>query len=259
MEAHAQSGGWLCELVVGSDDARVRECEFVELLVDTGATEHVCGRHDFTHAALKNGPRPALKTATGELLKHYGTRTVDFRCQGEELRVGFTIVGVKRPILSVSRLMDRGIETSIQPGKEFLRRFDGATVEFTRRGGLFVQQCQAVVPMLLAPADEEPAGEAPDLPPTDEEMERELMGREEVEPPVAIEVRAPDEPTSDERSHLCPSSRERKQTCDTVTKPDRHTRHPMRLLLPEDRGRCSNGHSPGCHRHSVQTDGCHSS
>ena len=83
MEAHAQSG-WLCELVVGFDDARVRECEFVELLVDTGATEHVCGLHDFTHAALKNGPRLALKTTTGELLKHYGTRTVDFWCQGEE-------------------------------------------------------------------------------------------------------------------------------------------------------------------------------
>ena len=87
MEAHAQSG-WLCELVVGSDDARVRECEFVELLMDTGATEHVCGPHDFIHAALKNGLRPALKTATGELLKHYGARTVDFRCQSEELRVG---------------------------------------------------------------------------------------------------------------------------------------------------------------------------
>ena len=101
MEAHAQSG-WLCEMVVGSDDARVRECEYVELLADTGATEHVCGPHDFTHAALKNGPRPALKTATGEPLKHYGTRTVDFRCQGEELRVGFTVVDVKRPILSVS-------------------------------------------------------------------------------------------------------------------------------------------------------------
>ena len=33
------------------------------------------------------------------------------------------------------------------------------------------------------------------------EMERELMGREDVEPPVAIEVPAPDEPTSDERRH----------------------------------------------------------
>ena len=63
MEAHAQSG-WLCELVVESDDARVRECEFVEPLVDTGATEHVCGPHDFTHGALKNGPHASLKTAT---------------------------------------------------------------------------------------------------------------------------------------------------------------------------------------------------
>ena len=97
--------------------------------------------------------------------------------------------------------MDRCIESFIQAGKQFLRRFDGATVELTRRGGLFVLQCQADVPMLLAPVDEEPAGEAPDLPHVDEEMERELMGREEVEPPVAIEVPAPDEPTRDERRH----------------------------------------------------------
>ena len=62
--------------MVGSDDAQMREGEFVELLVDTGATEHVCGPHDVTHAALTSGPRPALKTATGELLKHYGPRTV---------------------------------------------------------------------------------------------------------------------------------------------------------------------------------------
>ena len=267
MDAHAQSG-WLCELVVGSDDARIRECEYVELLVDTRETQHVCGPYDFTHAALTNGPRPALKTATGELLKHYCTRTVDF----EELRVGFTVVDVKRPILSVSRLMDRRIETFIQAGKQILRRSDCATVELTRRGGLFALQCQAVVSMLLAPVDEEPAGEAPDLPPVDEEMERELMGREEVETPVAIEVLAPDEPTSDERRHhgltiatstlvqrLCPSSWGRKQTCVTITKPVKHTRHPMRLLLPGHRGRCSNGFSPGGHRHRVQTDACHSS
>ena len=97
--------------------------------------------------------------------------------------------------------MDIGIETFIQAGKQILRRFEGATVELTRRGGLFVLQCQAVVPMLLALVDEEPAVEAPDLPPVDEEMERELMGRVEVERPVAIEVPAPDEPTSDERRH----------------------------------------------------------
>ena len=250
----------------------LRECEFVELLVGTRATTHVCGPHDFTHAALKSGPRPALKTGIGELLKHYGTRTVDFRCQCEELRVGFTVVDVKRPILSVSRLTDRGIETFIQASKQILRRFDGATVELTRRGGRFVLQRQAVVPMLLALVDEEPAVKAPDLPPVDEEMERELMGREVVEPPVAIEVPAPDEPTSDERRHhglthlpdqpwcnVCVRARGRENRHVTITKPARHTRHPIRLLLLEDRGRCSNGHSPSGHRDSVQTDGCHSS
>ena len=67
--------------------------------------------------------------------------------------------------------------------------------------GILVLQCRSVVPTMLAPVDEDPAGEAPDLPPIDEEMERELIGRVEVEPPVAIEGLAPDEPTSDERRH----------------------------------------------------------
>ena len=44
-------------------------------------------------------------------------------------------------------------------------------------------------------------GEAPDLPLVDEEMERELMKREEMPPSVAIEVPAPGEPTSEERRH----------------------------------------------------------
>ena len=151
MEAHAQSGR-LSELVVGSDDARVRECGFVELLMDT-RSNRACLWATRLHSRVQRS-RPRL----GELLKLYGTRTVDFRCQGEELRVGFTVVDVKRPILGVSKLTDRGIETCIEAGKQFLRRFDGATVELTRRGGLFVLQCPAVVPMLLAPVDEEPAG-----------------------------------------------------------------------------------------------------
>ena len=83
MEDLAQSGGF-CELVTGADDTRLRESEFVELLVGRGTTKHVCGSRDFTHAALTSGPRPALKTVTGELLKHYGMRTVDIQCQGED-------------------------------------------------------------------------------------------------------------------------------------------------------------------------------
>ena len=82
MEAHAQSGR-LSELVVGSDDARVRES-----LLNFWWIQEQPGMSVGLTTSLT---RPALKTATGELLKHYGTRTVDFRCQSEELRVGFTL------------------------------------------------------------------------------------------------------------------------------------------------------------------------
>ena len=187
MEAHAQSG-WLCELVVESADARVRECEFVELLVDTGSTEHVCVPHDFTHAALNFGPRVALKTATGELLRHYGTRAVDLPVSRRRTSSGLHSCRCEATIsecLKVDGQRHRNIHPSWQADLLVRRLNSHVVVVF------FVLQCQAVVPMLLALVDEEPAGEAPDLPPIDEEMERELMGREEVEPPAAIEVPAP--------------------------------------------------------------------
>ena len=83
---------------------------------------------------------------------------MDFRCQGEELRVDTTVVDVGRPNLSISRLMDKGINTFIQAGEQILRRFDGATVD-SHVVVVFILHCQAVVPMLLAPVDEEPAEE----------------------------------------------------------------------------------------------------
>ena len=83
--------------------------------------------------------------------------------------------------------MDSGIETFIQTVKQSLRRSDGATIELARRGSLSVCNVKS---LLLAHVDDEPAGEALDLPPGDEVMERELVGREEVPPPVAIEAPA---------------------------------------------------------------------
>ena len=42
-------------------------------------------------------------------------------------------------------------------------------------------------------------GEAPSPPPVDDEMVRELVGRDEVAPPVALELPTPGEPSSNER------------------------------------------------------------
>ena len=57
------------ERLVGEYETSSGEALGVQVKCAAGATEHVCGPHDFTHAALKNGPRPALKTATGKLLR----------------------------------------------------------------------------------------------------------------------------------------------------------------------------------------------
>ena len=57
MEDQAHSG-WLCALVTDATDTQLRRNDFVELLVDTGASS-TCGRLDFTHAKLFSGPRPA--------------------------------------------------------------------------------------------------------------------------------------------------------------------------------------------------------
>ena len=80
-------------------------------------------------------------------------------------------------------MMDRGIDTFIQPGKQLLRRADGG-VELTRREGLFVLPGKVVYrPTLMAPVHAEGAVQAPGRhPKVDREMET-----EEVAPPVAHE------------------------------------------------------------------------
>ena len=77
----------------------------------------------------RNRDQDRSRPRTGELLKtlRYEGLRVSRR------RTSSQVVDVKRPILSVSRL--NGTEASktfIQAGKQFLRRFDGATVELTR-------------------------------------------------------------------------------------------------------------------------------
>ena len=76
-----------------------------------------------------------------------------------------------------------------------------AVVNLTRLGGLIVLQSPVVFrPMPLALVDEGRAGEAPRTPvEIDEAGERELMGREEVAPPVAHEHPVRGEISSDGR------------------------------------------------------------
>ena len=83
-------------------------------------------------------PPIALRNASGELLRHYGRRQVDFMSNGAPVRVVFQVVDVVRPTLSVARLKERGVKVELTTGKPTLRKADGKTLPLATRGGLFV-------------------------------------------------------------------------------------------------------------------------
>ena len=116
--------------------------------------------------------------------------------------------------------MDRGIETVIQAAEQSLRRFDGAIVELDSHVVVFsfcnvkslLRCCWHLI-----------------FPPVDDEMEREWMGREEVPPPVVIEVQAPGEPNSEERRHHGPTHLPYQSWCNVCVRArGRENRHESR-------------------------------
>ena len=156
--------------------------------------------------------------------------------------------------------MDRGIETFTHAGKQSLCRADGAVVALTRRGGLFARPCPVFFrPMLLALVDDEER-RVPRPPLVDEEMERELMGREEGAPPVtllvALELRALGEPSNDERRHHGLAHIPHQAWCHVRFRTrGREKRHESRSQVqPGTPTNPAHDHSFGSRRHSVRRD-----
>ena len=182
-------------------------------MVDSGTTETVCGPTDFPDVPIQEGARMKLRTASGQELKHYGTKTVQLKTmQGEKMSITFTVVDVVRPLLSVSKVNALGTDAhfSKDARKCYLER---ATAKGPRRLGLlpkfglfflqvvvgscFMQSpveetCLHTHPWMCAPVAEEPSEMLVDGP----------SGRELVlkEPEVSVsDVPAPKEPSPEER------------------------------------------------------------
>eukprot|EP00971_Amphidinium_carterae_P131716 2609006-Amphidinium_carterae.2 len=84
------------------------EGEEIEILVDCGSTETCCGPQHFQNIPVTPSPARALKTASGDPLRHYGHKHVCFQDSGgSRVEIDFEVCNVTRPILSVGRLVDR--------------------------------------------------------------------------------------------------------------------------------------------------------
>ena len=136
---------------------------FHEVLVDSGAERCVCPpfwARDAPHEVQLN---PCLVTASGELLDLFGCRRVNLSFAGSpaRLKVAFTILNVRRPILSVASLLKHGHGVIFDRANLYLLFRDESTKSVLRvpmeaRGNTFVVLGRSVS-SILAPVIREGA------------------------------------------------------------------------------------------------------
>ena len=89
------------------------QCRYlVWLLIDSGACDHVCLVNFCAEIpVMPSERRLAVVTADGSAVSHVGQRTVEMTLWPHDLaQVTFEVLNVIRPILSVSRLREKGFD-----------------------------------------------------------------------------------------------------------------------------------------------------
>ena len=95
------------------------------LVVDSGANVHVCPKSYATHATLKALPACwrslDLRSASGKMLKVWRMRevvynTIDLHGKVFSVKIPFVVCQVRRPLLSLAMLEDKGFHLTVKNG-----------------------------------------------------------------------------------------------------------------------------------------------
>ena len=86
------------------------------LLVDSGSGLHACPRSFGEDFPMESAEPESARTATGAPVAHFGARTVSFLFPGGiRGRTRFNVMGVAKPVLSVSELNRTGHAVTFAP------------------------------------------------------------------------------------------------------------------------------------------------
>ena len=114
------------------------------MMIDSGAARSVCPESYAKHVILsKCNDGISLVGANGGVIETYGKRRVGYRLKdGRGFSVDYTVAKVRRPVVSVSQAVDRGMSWVFSPAGSFMVR--GAVsfeaqhkVEMIRVGDLY--------------------------------------------------------------------------------------------------------------------------
>ena len=114
-----------------------------EITVDSAADESVCPRQ--WAEQFGTGPKRRdlkLVNASGGPIAHYGSRKVAFQPDGTAgriLGVGFEVTDVRKPLMSVKRICERGNIVQFGPEESFIQNLQsGEKLKMHKRGNSYV-------------------------------------------------------------------------------------------------------------------------
>ena len=118
-----------------------------EITVDSAAEESVCPHgwaENFGISPVTKGQELKLVNASGGKIIHYGSRKVALQAQeagGRLLEMGFEVTDVKKPLLAVSRICEKGnvVQFGPEPHQNFIMNIaTGEQLFMKRRGNSWV-------------------------------------------------------------------------------------------------------------------------
>jgi hypothetical protein len=124
-----------------------RQPQFKEIMIDSGAAEHVAAPDDFPNSLVmpSEGSRTGVHyvAANGARLPNMGEQKVKVKTKdGFICNLKFQSADVTRPILSVPRLTDSGHECVFgDKGGTITHVKSGQVTEFYRKNGVYVMGC----------------------------------------------------------------------------------------------------------------------
>ena len=129
-EGH-EDGKWVFAVVAEANEGKGM------LLVDSGAAVHVCPRWYVGSRSIEKSERLDLRSANGEPIVSYGAVEVPVQCSRDVVaRIKFNVADVAKPILSVSKLIEKGYNVCFAGDKSYIER-NGKKLYLKAGNGVF--------------------------------------------------------------------------------------------------------------------------
>ncbi|CAE8619652.1 unnamed protein product [Polarella glacialis] len=145
--AEDETPAWVL-MMCGDENAALQQIsahgDEVVATVDSGSPVHACPKWMAPSRPLLTDRRLKVWSAGGQRIRHYGHKLVDMELEGSPVQMDFDIMDVRRPIVSVAKMMKAGHKVVFESGNCHIKRPDGGILPMHRMGDACVLRGKVV-------------------------------------------------------------------------------------------------------------------